>query len=162
MPTTSSVDILRAYLEINEITPVEQFLVAGSVVEAHPDRHILNYSKKWYALSYFQQFVQGKLSLEKFMGVGDRDSTLTIFEQKTYLKWGMLAWEELKGLAGHVGVIVLLDQIGAEYMQAREPQQREEFEKHVQTRKWRIVILDKFVYTAPEGEIDPYAVNREV
>jgi hypothetical protein len=35
---------------------------------------------------YFQKYLQGTLNIEKFMGVGDGESTLTIFEQKVYLK----------------------------------------------------------------------------
>lgn len=162
--TTSSLDILRAYLEINEIIPQQYILVAWSVLEAHPDWHIINYAKKWYIITYFQQFLQGKLSLEKFMGIGDWDSTLTIFEHKTYLKWWSSAKGELHQLEqAHWSVqwvLVLLDQIWAEYMQSREPDAWKELEKEVAAAKGRIIILDSFVYTAPAGETDPYEVRN--
>lgn len=44
-------------------------------------------------------------------------------------------------------------------MQTRELQQWEEFQQHVQQRKGRIIILDKFSYTAPADEPAPYGVG---
>ncbi len=159
--TASAIDILRAYLDINDISPKEHILEAGALLVERPETIVINYAKKWYILMYFQKYLQGTLNIEKFMGVGDGESTLTIFEQKVYLKWWASAREDLHKLAeAHWSVrqwvLVLLDQIWVEYMQTREPDQWEAFGEEVRAQHGKIVVLDTFLYDAPADEPVPY------
>lgn len=155
-------DVLRAYLDVNDISPKEHLLEAGVLLVEHPEVFIINYAKKWYILTYFQKYLQGMLSLEKFMGVWDGESTLSIFEQKVYLKGWAAARADLHKLAeahwSGIGqwVLVLLDQIWAEYMQTREPDEWKMFEEEVKVQHGKVVVLDTFLYDVPADESAPY------
>lgn len=44
--TTSAIDILRAYLDINDISPKEHILEAGALLIERPETIVINYAKK--------------------------------------------------------------------------------------------------------------------
>lgn len=61
---------LESYLTINDIPDQELFLQAWEIVISHEEKSIINVSRKWYILVLFQEFVQGKRSLESFINNG--------------------------------------------------------------------------------------------
>lgn len=82
MNNESIIKYLQAYLDINEIEPIEPYIVIGEIIESKKYKYVHTHHVQWYIFHYFNELLYDRITLEEFIWLWDIYWNIDIYEYK--------------------------------------------------------------------------------